>query len=1227
MATLRHKWRLALLIVVACFAAALLSLPLWFPLALRPLARSLHLNFSSYERNGYSRFRIHHVVLNTGAGKLRAETADAYVPTVWLWKTLTGATRDPFLNVHSWEFRFQPSTHTQTSSTYTNLTALTLQWNRYKKFVPNLLLTGGRLELDTWTVAVPKITGIRGRLFAQLALPNSVPIELEANSTQKGRLTLKLESKPLELQGRWLARETGGQLAVTGTIVWLTNSIDMHAEFPRTGALPETAGVRADAFAIPARALDIPQYRDLAGSLNASWSTNAFRVDLTAKAAPRSEQLPPITLDVHASGDRAAARIDVASISTPWLEAELSRRTAVLFHPPYLEAPATLNVRADLGQQHWIPAKGRLEGSALLRPGRGPFPQATVSLAGSGIDVASIATKSLHVEAASDWPRFELSEAKLTMADGSAFTLAGSYDARTKAVEGGRLEFSGPFGARWLPPGYSYRTASILAQFHGPLETMTNSATVQIADFQAPGLQPIQVHAGVGGRGLDLQQIQLKLDAADASVRLAGSADLAQVEKKIELTTLELSRTNRLELELHAPARIDFGRGASPSSWRLAIQSIHCTGPDRELNLEADVSWPRSGTFQGSARGLDGALVGPFIRGELAGTRLNSLSFSGAWTNGPVRFNLESEAQLEARHTPFQAQALATGGSKGIVIQHFSLTTATQSVCTVEGSLPLLLEPATTNDFIHIIPDGALQLRAHTEPGSLLWEKLAESTGLVIDHPRLVADLTGTWADPRGRVTLQLDRLQFPKGKHPTPSVEHLDLDASFARGSARVTALKALVEGQAIQLEGETSLPRNYWRNLLDRQYLPDWRNATAHLTIPSAQLKPLALFLPTILSPEGSVQADIHLAAGGMLNGELTVSGAATRPLADIGPVRDIRARLLFTGRTVQLTNGSASIGGQKVLLSGRTELDENTWRKTGVPPFEARLRGIDVPLVRQPALVMRADLDLAATNRPGVTPTISGTVSLRDSLFMADLKSLAPERAESPKQHPPYFSVDTPPWADWQLKINVKGNGFMRVQTPLFDGKVSTTLSLQGPLKSPLALGDVKIGSGEVTFPFGSLDVNQGFVSLTSENPYHPQLYVTATAQRYGYDIKMEVTGPADAPVVQFTSTPPLGSEQIVLMLTTGQLPPSAGFTTSTRERAQGLALFFGKNLLTDLGFGGGSQERLTVRSGEQISETGRPTYQVEYKLTKHWSLIGEYDRFDQFNVNLKWGVYSK
>ena len=54
---------------------------------------------------------------------------------------------------------------------------------------------------------------------------------------------------------------------------------------------------------------------------------------------------------------------------------------------------------------------------------------------------------------------------------------------------------------------------------------------------------------------------------------------------------------------------------------------------------------------------------------------------------------------------------------------------------------------------------------------------------------------------------------------------------------------------------------------------------------------------------------------------------------------------------------------------------------------------------------------------------------------------------------------------------------------------------------------------------------------------------------------------------------------------------------------------------------------SADRLTIRSGEDISQEGKTTYYLEYKLADDWSVIGEYDRFNALNAGLKWRIFSR
>src|SRR5438034_277487 len=204
---------------------------------------------------------------------------------------------------------------------------------------------------------------------------------------------------------------------------------------------------------------------------------------------------------------------------------------------------------------------------------------------------------------------------------------------------------------------------------------------------------------------------------------------------------------------------------------------------------------------------------------------------------------------------------------------------------------------------------------------------------------------------------------------------------------------------------------------------------------------------------------------------------------------------------------------------MAAGEADLSGTDWVKGVPPPFEFVLFGTNVPLSRQPESIIRSDLNLAIKKTNGAPPLVSGTVRLRDSYYLSDLADLVPGRVSSPERRPPYFSVEEPGLADWRLAVRVGGERGLKVRSTLFNGQVSPNLRVQGTLKEPLALGDVKIENGTVKFPFASLDVQRGFVTLTSEDPYRPHLMVTAASKKFGYDVRMELTGPADEPIIQF------------------------------------------------------------------------------------------------------------
>jgi translocation and assembly module TamB len=457
------------------------------------------------------------------------------------------------------------------------------------------------------------------------------------------------------------------------------------------------------------------------------------------------------------------------------------------------------------------------------------------------------------------------------------------------------------------------------------------------------------------------------------------------------------------------------------------------------------------------------------------------------------------------------------------------------------------------------------------------------------------------------------------------PSLEDLAVKAQFVREEARLIDAHILIQGQPVTLTGQIPLGEHFWTRLKQKKY-PDWMQATARLRVENAKIAAFEPLFPNLIAPQGDLNVSLALERGAKLNGSLTVEHARTRPLGEFGPLRDINLSLRCQDRILQLESASAKVSAAEVALTGGADLHGTNWLEGELPPFELSLRGTEVPLARKPELIVRSDLLLGITHTNNGPPLISGVVHLRDGFYLSDLSALVPGKVATPSARPPYFSIEEPLLADWRLAVAVDGARFLQIRSPLFNGQVSANLNLQGTLKDPIVLGNLKIDSGLVRFPFADLRVQQGLVNLSSQDPYHPQLLVSATSKQFGYDIRMEVSGTADAPVVQFSSNPPLSSEQIVLLITSGQMPQGA-YTLTPQQRAQTVALFLGRDVLSKLGFGDQSQQRLTIRSGEQISDQGKPTYNLEYKLTDRWSLTGEYDRFGDYNAGFKWRIYSR
>jgi hypothetical protein len=490
----------------------------------------------------------------------------------------------------------------------------------------------------------------------------------------------------------------------------------------------------------------------------------------------------------------------------------------------------------------------------------------------------------------------------------------------------------------------------------------------------------------------------------------------------------------------------------------------------------------------------------------------------------------------------------------------------------------------------------------------------------------LNASLSGSMAEPRGRLEFSATRLEPPAleldRESPFPSLEgvHLVIEADDA--GLRVGDVRFSVEGNWIT--GRGLVPWPVVGKFRDERMF-EWRKTEFRIASAPLPLSIAARIFPTHLSADGQTSLRLsHLPDKGFA-GSFWLHNASLRPIAPLGPIRDIDGQARLEGYKIEVPQFVGHLGGRPIEISGTADMSEQ-----GRFAYGFHVESTRVPLVRQQGLVLRASMDVRVDKKNGAPAHVSGKVDFGQSFFVSDLTSiLTTGSVASPENRPPYFSVGTEPLASWTLDVGLKGDEFMRVDTPFYKGTLSADVNLEGTLGEPRIVGQVASSSGRVIFPFGTMPLEVLEVSLTKDNPYDPVVIARGSTRVYGHDVRMDVSGSGSDPRLMFNSDPPLPSHEIFLMLTTGQMPRSAD-TFTTSERAQRLAMFIGQNLVRRFGIGGTTvegEDRLIVRSGEEFSREGGETIHVQYHLDGRWSVVGEKDRFSAYNAGIQFRIINK
>lgn len=1228
--------------MVLLLVALLLAMPVWFPWVVVPVLERADVSVETFDRRGSGFLELNALSYSNKSVSVNLDQLTVQLPHRWLLDRFGKSPKNgaPQLEVAGWDVHLQSSSDTNSTSTNSLHRVLDLSkdtLNLLRPWIRQLQADNGRVTFQSVVVEVSQIAIADDQLTARLSSSNlTTGAELVIGFDQTDAFRLAAVLPDRGLTNELSLRRGATAWSFDGEVGWLNNVVGFDGAFGENGWLPSSTMVSGTNWVVAADSIGLEGYASLTGSFGAGWTNGHYQFLVDGEALPAIDNplIPDsIRIDAAGQGTLEAIAIEQLNISTPALFARLSNPLAIDFSGRMLVPETTLDVSAEFIAEDRLPFTGLLEGTLTARPDLSEIVNADFEVRMNMFDGFGLALEQVDLSGAIHWPQMVVSNCFFSFPDAGAFAMNGELDLLTQVVTNFTWSFNGLVPTNLLPANLSVANWDAGGEFAGAWPRLSHQTVVSAKSIDWSGSKLDSATIEVRGQVLQTNDWSLQLGYGIASMSATGSVDLTSLNGSrvgAELTSVEAVANEKTSIKLEQPAAISLSwlsEGATNTTrqFSLSMAPVLMSGGGRQLRLEADVSWPESGNVSIGVGNLKSVDMSGLWSAKLPEMNVSELELDANWDGGPVRFTTKVNGNWTLRDVGLIDWVFAASGDEsGIQLSPSQLGFNGEPTVTFGGKIPVQFVFENGVPAYRWSESGMFDAQLVTLPGKAFWEEVTDRSTIEFVGPGLELNATGDLERFQSRMRFvaasvsSLAITNLPSGYN---TISNLVIEAAASRDRVEIRNGRFLVVGQPAHFDARLPFEADSWEEWFNNLKKLDWKQASGKFQIPAIDMAALDPVAGKFVRPVGQVALDARLESGGRIGGTVGFTNLASRPIEPIGSLRNIQGEILIEDRRAEFRNVRADLSGRTVRVVGGAG-----WTNGGLSDVDLSLTATNLTLVRSVEMFLRGDLDLKVQSTGAAPPKIGGEVSLHDSLLFQDIGNVVAIDLNQPAKRPPFFSVPQEPFADWQLDIRVKGQKFLRVMSPVFKGEVSTGLQLAGTLKEPIALGDVSIESGQILFPFGSLDVNRGFIQLTRENPYQPKIDFSGQGMNFGYNIGMNVTGNAEAPNIVFNSVPPLTTREIMLMMTAGEIP-SGDYSYTDVDKASKLGYFLGKELISQLVGMDTGEDNLLFRTGEYVTEDGQLTYRVEYKLINWLSLFGEYTRFRDYNGGLKFNIFSR
>ncbi len=1057
------------------------------------------------------------------------------------------------------------------------------------------------------------------------------PIALQAKLGPDTDWTLNASINTLELIIDARMAETLSGYLLSGQVRQAGEVLELTSELVMGEYLPKSFRAHSSGFTLSDTLLSLwPKWNR--GSLKLEsvqidWNSGAYTglFQLSSNDSQVHNLEIPLNVNFGIEGDLTTVTIQSLELHSTWAEASLSHPVTLqykngirLLNPTQ---DARLDILIDLSKQSLIDAEGRLETHVWI-PNDSNLEDVVLNfeMSGEALTYADHSVQSFQVAGSLKRSAVILESALIRpdLAKESLVSLNGKLDILARTLElNYEILLAGDLVNNFTQTSFFSDQLWITGLIKGPLAGPDITYNILEATLKLPEMNAVGLLGG--GSVKNLAEFSwdgfVESDGAFVISEIAGQINKGAIH--LELLSLALSDPQLFELVLKEPVSVDFDLDDKNILNSLLVSTFELSSKEEkiscaysaELGLYLEVS------------NFSFARLNHWVCNPMPACELESLSAHIDPSDDFLEGELSFQASLPL---PNDIDAMASFQGKfddtGVSVDTLQLTAEGSNVVQCSLALPLGIASPSTNkaSFLEFWNEDNVHGELHIRLEPAVVDLIRDKTGIAMASGELELHVSGDLFRPQTQLEVNARGLGlgdlFTDGI--SPKIDSIQLQAITNPEHLEISNLQLSFNESS--LEGSAALPLNILTAWLrsDSKEIRTLLNAlTGELTLTHWKMEDWMELMPAgLLRRSGSLNGSLKVNEGLNLKGFLHFDDFGLRPTESFSSIDRISGDLLLENRHFNLRSVSAHVGDNAINATGWVNMQsirDILW--------DIHISGENIPVLRTSDMILRSDIDLEAKrlNKDDI-PLVQGRLDLQSSTLLIEFDPLASSTELGPGIKPPFFSIEQEPVKNWLFDITIFGETFMRVRSPYFRTQLSANFHLGGSFQEPELFGNIQTSSGEILFPGMKMRIDKGEVFIESSSLDTVQLNFTGTGQSASHVVTMEVSNTIDDPYIQFQSSPELPNTSIARLLATG---------TTGRGNVSSVGLYLGKGFL-----GAGSvnetlMDRLTIDFGKERSRSGRQTFSALFELDKDWSLSGEYNQYDAYNMNLIWHLFRQ